>query len=214
MSDLNEQLLPCPFCASDDLDNQVSEFGNEFIQCRKCGGDGPLASSDETAEAAWNRRAPAAAPAPVAANGLMELRARIQEMQEAAYTYGEYSKGDVRTALDGVLDEIDELAEAAVTAAAPIVQPVTGEPSAAGQWISIDDKQPENGVDVIVLFWPYDNRENEQQAASAHHMNGVFYDEDCNDMHPPSHWMPFNRPAANGAEVREAIATSADEVKS
>jgi hypothetical protein len=56
-----------------------------------------------------------------------KLRARIKEMQEAAYTYGDYSKEAVCVALDGVLDEIDELSVATPTdmiAAAP--QAVTG----------------------------------------------------------------------------------------
>lgn len=63
-------------------------------------------------------------------------------------------------------------------------------------WISTDDRLPENGKDVIILYWPYDNHENERVAGTAHHVEGTFYDEDGNDMHPPSHWMPFVIPHA------------------
>lgn len=41
---------------------------------------------------------------------LDELRGQIKDMQEAACTYGDYSKEAVRVALDGVIDAIDELA--------------------------------------------------------------------------------------------------------
>ena len=40
---------------------------------------------------------------------LSQLRATIKGMQEAAYTYGEYSKEAVSIALDGVLEAIDYL---------------------------------------------------------------------------------------------------------
>ena len=40
---------------------------------------------------------------------LTELRGRIKDMQDAAYTYGDHSKEAVSIALDGVLEEIDAL---------------------------------------------------------------------------------------------------------
>jgi len=43
------------------------------------------------------------------ASALEQLRARIQEMKEAAYTFGDYSQEAVTIALDGVVDVIDEL---------------------------------------------------------------------------------------------------------
>lgn len=42
-------------------------------------------------------------------SSLLELRGQVKDMQEAAYTYGEYDKEAVRIALDGVIDAIDEL---------------------------------------------------------------------------------------------------------
>lgn len=51
--------------------------------------------------------APVTALAP--AEALNELRARVKEMQEAAYTFGDYSKDAVDAALGGVLDVIDEM---------------------------------------------------------------------------------------------------------
>lgn len=58
----------------------------------------------------------AAASAPADTEKLRELRARIYEMKEAAYTYGDNSKEAVCAALDGVLDEIDEVASTALQA--------------------------------------------------------------------------------------------------
>lgn len=50
--------------------------------------------------------------APILSAELAELRGQIKDMQDAAYTYGEYSQEAVRVALDGVLDAIDALAAA------------------------------------------------------------------------------------------------------
>lgn len=55
-------------------------------------------------------------PQPADTDKLRELRARIYEMKEAAYTYGDNSKEAVCAALDGVLDEIDEIASTALQA--------------------------------------------------------------------------------------------------
>lgn len=63
-------------------------------------------------------------------------------------------------------------------------------------WISVDERLPDDDTYVIVLYWPYDNRENKQVAGTAHFYDGCFFAEDWNPHHPPSHWMPFVRPAA------------------
>jgi hypothetical protein len=55
------------------------------------------------------------APGPISVPAIVlnQLRHRVSEMREAAYTYGDYSKEAVDTALSGVLDTIDELEDAA-----------------------------------------------------------------------------------------------------
>lgn len=70
---------------------------------------------------------------------LRELRARIYEMKEAAYTYGDNSKEAVCAALDGVLDEIDEAASTALQA-----------PVREG-WIACSDRLPELYQSVVLL---------------------------------------------------------------
>jgi Lar family restriction alleviation protein len=65
MSDMTESLDPCPFCggpgrADDDaLDQNTFIPEYRWIACANCGARGPAVhvSSDDTAEAAWNRRA-------------------------------------------------------------------------------------------------------------------------------------------------------------
>jgi hypothetical protein len=44
----SKELLPCPFCGSHDLDDSAS-----FVQCNRCGAEGPLPSRRE---ALWNTR--------------------------------------------------------------------------------------------------------------------------------------------------------------
>lgn len=56
---MSDELKPCPFCGSENLKTNTSEFNHDFIQCCDCGGDGPLEDHSETAEGYWNRRAPA-----------------------------------------------------------------------------------------------------------------------------------------------------------
>jgi Lar family restriction alleviation protein len=52
-----DELLPCPFCGSTDIGEEVSGF--LYIACNKCGGSGPY-TGDRTALENWNRRAPVA----------------------------------------------------------------------------------------------------------------------------------------------------------
>jgi Lar family restriction alleviation protein len=57
----NQQLQPCPFCASTDL--EIEEFEHEHdchvtfaVLCNRCGASGGGGTTDE-AVASWNRRA-------------------------------------------------------------------------------------------------------------------------------------------------------------
>lgn len=82
-------------------------------------------ATTRTAWLAW--QAARAAAAPVSGpteDTLTKLHNRVKEMQEAAYTFGEYSKEAVSAALDGVLDEI-----AAISAA-----PVSGQGASTWEW--------------------------------------------------------------------------------
>lgn len=67
---------------------------------------------------------------------LDQLHTRVKEMQEAAYTFGEHCKEAVSAALDGVLDVINEQAQA----------PVTSEPAQDDE-----EESPENGWRRLAL---------------------------------------------------------------
>lgn len=49
------ELLPCPFCGSDDL---VTKNEYYAIECLQCCGEGPLGRGDAEARERWNRRVP------------------------------------------------------------------------------------------------------------------------------------------------------------
>lgn len=68
MRDLNEQqnLAACPFCGG-RADTDFIEGASYIIECSICGSHTGFEDSPADAIAAWNRRAPAASPAPVAA---------------------------------------------------------------------------------------------------------------------------------------------------
>lgn len=52
---MGDQLKPCPFCGSDDLESLGSVDG-EFIACQ-CGAYGPMEMISELAVISWNNRA-------------------------------------------------------------------------------------------------------------------------------------------------------------
>jgi hypothetical protein len=90
-----------------------------------------------------------------ATSGVMDkLHARIKEMQEAAYTYGEYSQDAVRTALDGVLDVLEELLPAKLVCnpsprswVSDQFAPQAATTEQAGQWVRCTPNLILAGVD-------------------------------------------------------------------
>lgn len=49
-------LLPCPFCGSDDIRVRDSGFASWFGHCEQCRAQGTESLTTDEAEAAWNRR--------------------------------------------------------------------------------------------------------------------------------------------------------------
>jgi hypothetical protein len=94
------------------------------------------------------------APGPISVPAIVlnQLRHRISEMREAAYTYGDYSKEAVDTALSGVLDTIDELEDAA---------PIPSEP---------DDETASNGWRRLAM--QFDNH----RMQALHHLRAMVQD--------------------------------------
>lgn len=58
---MTEELKPCPFCGSDDVEALDME-GKHYVACYDCALEGPFHDSRAEAVAAWNRRAAIAAP--------------------------------------------------------------------------------------------------------------------------------------------------------
>jgi hypothetical protein len=46
---------PCPFCASTNLEGVACD-GRQWLVCRDCGADGPIASNDDEMMSLWNKR--------------------------------------------------------------------------------------------------------------------------------------------------------------
>ncbi len=52
-------LLPCPFCQSDDVEVHYEGSGDYSVMCGNCLSCGPFAFDNRAAIAAWNNRTPA-----------------------------------------------------------------------------------------------------------------------------------------------------------
>lgn len=50
------ELLPCPFCTSEDVHECFGVGGTYLVSCASCEGQGPRATNEETAKSAWNTR--------------------------------------------------------------------------------------------------------------------------------------------------------------
>jgi Lar family restriction alleviation protein len=56
MSDpIPSELAPCPFCGSDELESASCD-ARQWVVCRDCGADGPVASNDAEMASLWNER--------------------------------------------------------------------------------------------------------------------------------------------------------------
>ena len=89
----------------------------------------------------------------------------------------------------GVSDGVKRMADnyMRLTCATPAAEGATQ----AGEWISVDERLPEDNQRVAIVFWPYNNQENEQIVGAAEHVEGTFYTHEGDEHHPPSHWMPL-----------------------
>lgn len=151
----------------------------------------PAAGEQQSAKAA------AANAADLPADWRADIDNIADELEAEAMNY----EGDFADTVKGCAEALHHIADRAAAT------------SAAGQaWVSVDDRLPEDDTEVIVLYWPYDNRENKQVAGHAHFYDGCFFAEDWNPHHPPSHWMPMpaiptdDRAAAKGTAGQEGAA--------
>jgi hypothetical protein len=77
-----------------------------------------------------------------------------------------------------------ELASEHSVPAAPLTVP-------QGDWISVDEREPEEDQRVLALIYPYNNAENSRLITEAVYHDGLFLDHECEkEIHPPTHWMP------------------------
>jgi hypothetical protein len=82
--------------------------------------------------------------------------------------------------------------------AAP-VEGQAGQVAVQEGWISIDDTEPPEHELIALRYWPYGNSENPQAVTGGRYIDGTYYNDEGDEMHPPSHWcrLPyFNAGAA------------------
>jgi hypothetical protein len=55
-------------------------------------------------------------------------------------------------------------------------------------WISIDATEPPEHELIALRYWPYGNSENPQAVTGGRYIDGTYYNDEGDEMHPPSHW--------------------------
>ncbi len=130
------------------------------------------------------------------------MRNRVVESREG-------QDGDIVVAKKDILAlvaEIDRYHASVTTMAAP-AQPVTQVQQAAPSgWISVDEHMPAEGSKVLVSGPSYDDYAKGRYVSSATLQNGEFLDDNGDDLHTPSHWMPL--PPAPGDAPAQPVGLS------
>lgn len=81
--------------------------------------------------------------------------------------------------------KVSEVKEA-LAAAPPTAQ--AGQVVAQEVWISIDETEPPEHELIALRYWPYGNSENPQAVTGGRYIDGTYYNDEGDEMHPPSHW--------------------------
>jgi hypothetical protein len=55
-------------------------------------------------------------------------------------------------------------------------------------WINIDETEPPEHELIALRYWPYGNSENPQAVTGGRYIDGTYYNDEGDEMHPPSHW--------------------------
>lgn len=77
-SPVTAELLPCPFCTSEDVHECFGVGGTYLVSCASCEGQGPRAMNEETAKSAWNTRPLSPSSAGTADGPTLETRIRAK----------------------------------------------------------------------------------------------------------------------------------------
>jgi len=80
-------------------------------------------------------------------------------------------------------------------------------PVAAPGWFSIDATEPPENELIALRYWPYGNSENPQAVTGGRYIDGTYYNDEGDEMHPPSHWcrLPYF-----DAEATSQVSTSGE----
>ena len=116
--------------------------------------------------------------------------------QARFYTQGRYRRASV---LPGKGDPLFDTASMQAFARQAVEADRASRPAVSPQspdvddvrdaWISVDDELPPEDEDVLILYWPYDDKTNKQRVGQSHLYDGCFWSGSGDPHHYPSHWM-------------------------
>ncbi|WP_186019896.1 Lar family restriction alleviation protein [Burkholderia gladioli] len=177
MSDKLSELLPCPFCGSDEV--TVGSFGSSYIdpqhyvQCEQCDGATVRHASDGEAIAAWNRRASPAPAIPAHTRAWIEKLIDCFDVDDVKYI----GPDDASCYVNALREMLD--AQSA---------PAISESEDAVRWIATSDRLPSPAEDVLVAVEFFEAGDWRIKVGYFGEQNGwhVF-----GGSWKPTHWMPL-----------------------
>ncbi len=103
------------------------------------------------------------------------------------------ARPDLIPAMQGVLRGDTPAAEAAVPSGPSVSGECPASVDGESGWVDVHERRPTHKQAVLIAYWPYNNRKNQQAIAHCIYdaEDGEFLIfEDGDKAHPPSHWAP------------------------
>lgn len=104
---------------------------------------------------------------------------RIAEIASANSDVPSFARAIERETLIGMLMANDSKIDPVAAQAGQVAVP---------GWIDIDATEPPEHELIALRYWPYGNSENPQAVTGGRYIDGTYYNDEGDEMHPPSHW--------------------------
>jgi Lar family restriction alleviation protein len=208
------QLLPCPFCGSDDVelstgfvgDGHTVENSRRYVECIKCAATSEFGKTDDEAAAAWNRRTPPANassdPQAVIERGNARVRNALEALREAL-------NPPLILATDDATHIAEWYRERVHRAYYALFDQSPADAKAGGQWQPIETAPKDENTPILVYapgsgYYVVTWENFDSSTVGWWHVDDNKHGPYALRGESPTHWMPLpSRPAAFEAGGRQ-----------